>query len=189
MIKKIFAPAKNSDSANFALLVLRLWIGFEMLLVHGLDKFQNFKQVAPNFPDPFGIGHTASLALSVFAEFFVSMLIILGLERAGADHQHDGRFHWRPQGGIERTTGRRTGVPLFAGLRRVVACRAGPLFCGQAFVRQKSGWQVALNRRKISRIFTITTRVRALRRGETFLQSDATIKSNVSYSLRLSIES
>jgi putative oxidoreductase len=79
MIKKIFAPAKNSDSANFALLVLRLWIGFEMLLVHGLDKFQNFKQVAPHFPDPFGIGSTASLALSVFAEFFVSMLIILGL--------------------------------------------------------------------------------------------------------------
>jgi putative oxidoreductase len=79
MIKKLFAPAKNSDSANFALLVLRLWIGFEMLLVHGLDKFQNFKQVAPHFPDPFGIGTNASLALSVFAEFFVSMLIILGL--------------------------------------------------------------------------------------------------------------
>jgi putative oxidoreductase len=79
MIKRLFAPAKNSDSANFALLVLRLWIGLEMLLIHGLDKFQNFKQVAPNFPDPFGIGHTASLALSVFAEFFVSMLIILGL--------------------------------------------------------------------------------------------------------------
>jgi putative oxidoreductase len=79
MIKKIFAPAKNSDSANFALLVLRLWIGFEMLLVHGLDKFQNFNQTAPHFPDPFGIGHTASLALSVFAEFFVSILIILGL--------------------------------------------------------------------------------------------------------------
>jgi putative oxidoreductase len=79
MIKRIFAPARNSDSANFALLVLRLWIGFEMLLVHGLDKFQNFKQVSAHFPDPFGIGPTASLALSVFAEFFVSMLIILGL--------------------------------------------------------------------------------------------------------------
>jgi len=79
MIKKLFAPAKNSDSANFALLVLRFWVGFEMLLIHGLDKFQNFNQVAPNFPDPFGIGHTASLALSVFAEFFASMLVILGL--------------------------------------------------------------------------------------------------------------
>ena len=79
MIKKIFAPAKNSPSANFALLVLRLWIGLEMLLVHGIDKLSNFKAVAPNFPDPFGIGHTASLCLSVFAEFFVSLLIIMGL--------------------------------------------------------------------------------------------------------------
>jgi putative oxidoreductase len=79
MIKKIFAPAKNSDSANFALLVLRLWIGFEMLLVHGLDKLMHFNAYSQKFLDPFGIGPTASLALSVFAEFFVSMLIILGL--------------------------------------------------------------------------------------------------------------
>jgi putative oxidoreductase len=79
MIKKIFAPAKNSDSANFALLVLRLWVGFAMLLLHGADKFMNFSAHAQKFPDPLGIGHTASLALSVFAEFFVSMLIILGL--------------------------------------------------------------------------------------------------------------
>jgi putative oxidoreductase len=79
MIKKIFAPANNSDSANFALLVLRLWIGFEMLLVHGMEKLKNFSDVAPSFPDPFGIGHGASLALSVFAEFFASLLIIFGL--------------------------------------------------------------------------------------------------------------
>jgi putative oxidoreductase len=79
MIKRIFAPAKNSNSANFALLLLRLWIGFEMLLIHGLDKLAHFDAHAQKFPDPFGIGPTASLALSVFAEFFVSILIILGL--------------------------------------------------------------------------------------------------------------
>jgi putative oxidoreductase len=79
MIKKIFAPGKNSASANIALLVLRLWVGLEMLLLHGADKFANFKATAPNFPDPLGIGHTASLALSVFAELFVSSLIVLGL--------------------------------------------------------------------------------------------------------------
>jgi putative oxidoreductase len=79
MIKKFFAPGKNSASANIALLVLRLWIGLEMLLVHGVDKFANFKTVAPNFPDPLGIGHAASLALAVFAEVFASSLIVLGL--------------------------------------------------------------------------------------------------------------
>ena len=80
MIKRIFAPAKNSGSANFALLVLRLWIGFEMLLLHGSDKLMHFnKYAAMPFADPFGIGPSASLALSVFAEFFASLLLVLGL--------------------------------------------------------------------------------------------------------------
>jgi putative oxidoreductase len=79
MIKKIFAPGNNSDAANFGLLVLRLWIGLMMLVHHGVDKLRNFNDTAPNFPDPLGIGHTASLALAVFAEFFVSLLLIFGL--------------------------------------------------------------------------------------------------------------
>ena len=79
MIKKFFAPAKNSDSANFALLVLRVWIGLEMCLLHGADKLMHFNQYAAHFVDPFGIGVTASLAMSVFAEFFASLLLVLGL--------------------------------------------------------------------------------------------------------------
>jgi putative oxidoreductase len=79
MIKKIFAPGNNSDAVNFALLVLRLWIGLMMLVHHGVDKLKNFDDLAPNFPDPLGIGHSASLALAVFAEFFASLLVIFGL--------------------------------------------------------------------------------------------------------------
>jgi putative oxidoreductase len=79
MIKRIFAPVKNSDSANFALLVLRLWIGLEMLILHGTDKLMHFSKYQAQFIDPFGIGVTASLSLSIFAEFFASLLLILGL--------------------------------------------------------------------------------------------------------------
>lgn len=79
MIKKIFAPAYNSGSANFALLVLRLWIGLEMFILHGTDKLMHFSQYEAHFVDPFGIGVTASLAMSVFAEFFASLLLIAGL--------------------------------------------------------------------------------------------------------------
>ena len=79
MIKKIFAPGNNSWSANLALLVLRLWIGLAMLLNHGADKLKHFSDVAPHFPDPLGIGHTASLVLAVFAEFFASLLLIFGV--------------------------------------------------------------------------------------------------------------
>jgi putative oxidoreductase len=79
MIKKLFAPGNNSGPANLGLLVLRLWIGFSMLLNHGVGKLENFSDTAPNFPDPLGIGHPASIALAVFAEFFVSLFVIFGL--------------------------------------------------------------------------------------------------------------
>jgi len=79
MLKKIFTPGNNSGAANFGLLFLRLWIGFSMLLNHGVEKLEKFSDTAPNFPDPLGIGHTTSLALVVFAEFFVSLFVIFGL--------------------------------------------------------------------------------------------------------------
>jgi len=79
MLKKIFAPGINSAPANLGLLVLRLWIGFAMLLNHGIVKLKGFSDTAPHFPDPLGIGHPASLALVVFAEFFVSLFVIFGL--------------------------------------------------------------------------------------------------------------
>jgi putative oxidoreductase len=79
MIQKFFAPAKNSTSANFALLILRLWIGVEMMVLHGVDKLMNFSTASPDFPDPLGIGRTASLTLVVFAEVFASLLLVVGL--------------------------------------------------------------------------------------------------------------
>jgi uncharacterized membrane protein YphA (DoxX/SURF4 family) len=36
-------------------------------------------ETAPNFPDPLGIGHPASLALVGVAEFFVSLFVFFGL--------------------------------------------------------------------------------------------------------------
>jgi putative oxidoreductase len=79
MLKKIFAPGNNSDAVNAGLLALRLWVGLAMLVNHGVEKLTHFSDTAPNFPDPLGIGHTASLALVVFAEFFVSLFVIFGL--------------------------------------------------------------------------------------------------------------
>ena len=79
MIKTLFAPAKNSASANFALLVLRLWIGVQMMVVHGVEKLMNFSATASDFPDPLGIGRTAGLALVIFAEVLGSVFLILGL--------------------------------------------------------------------------------------------------------------
>lgn len=61
------------------MLVLRVAAGSLLMIQHGLDKLIHFAQKAPHFADPFHMGTTASLALVVFAEFFCSAFVILGL--------------------------------------------------------------------------------------------------------------
>jgi len=79
MFKKIFTPGNDSALTNLALLVMRLWLGSAMFFNHGLDKLVHFKDVAPNFPDPLGIGQPVSLALVMFAEVVGSLLLVMGL--------------------------------------------------------------------------------------------------------------
>jgi putative oxidoreductase len=79
MIKNIFAPGTDSLCSNLALLVLRVWLGVAMLANHGFDKLTTFGDKSASFPDPLGVGHAMSLALVVFAEFFCSLLLVVGL--------------------------------------------------------------------------------------------------------------
>lgn len=66
-------------SADCALLLLRLWIGSSLLLLHGWDKLAGFSEKSVKFMSLFGLGPKVSLALAVFAEVFCSILIVLGL--------------------------------------------------------------------------------------------------------------
>jgi putative oxidoreductase len=79
MLKKLFAPGNDSALTNFALLVLRVWMGGTLLLNHGLGKLTGFSSMSAGFPDPLGIGHSASLALAIFAEVVAAVLIVAGL--------------------------------------------------------------------------------------------------------------
>ena len=79
MIQKIFNPGTYSNNINLVLLVLRLVVGIFML-THGFGKLDRLFGSDPiQFADPIGLGATASLAFTVFSEFFCSILIILGL--------------------------------------------------------------------------------------------------------------
>ncbi|MEI6949345.1 DoxX family protein [Paraflavisolibacter sp. H34] len=78
-MKRIFSTRYSENAVSFAALVLRLVAGSLLLVMHGLDKLMHFIQKSEAFPDPFGIGSSSSLALVVFAEFFCSALVILGL--------------------------------------------------------------------------------------------------------------
>lgn len=72
-------------NVDAGLLLLRLWIGLSMLLIHGIDKVSHFSKYAGQFPDPLHVGHKASLCLSITAEVGASALIVLGLfTRLGA---------------------------------------------------------------------------------------------------------
>jgi putative oxidoreductase len=79
MFKILFSPGQDSALTNLGLLVMRLWLGSAMFFNHGFEKLMHFKDIAPNFPDPLGIGHPVSLALVMFAEVVGSLLLIIGL--------------------------------------------------------------------------------------------------------------
>lgn len=78
-MKKLFSIRTSDSALSIAAFVLRVGAGTLMLVSHGLDKLMHFADKAGKFADPFGIGSTTSLSLTVFAEFFCAAFIILGL--------------------------------------------------------------------------------------------------------------
>lgn len=80
MFKRLLSTQLWSASAtDWASFILRLSLGL-LMLNHGYSKLmQFFSGEEIKFADPIFIGMTGSLALAVFAEFFCSILIAIGL--------------------------------------------------------------------------------------------------------------
>lgn len=64
---------------DVGLLLLRLSVGATMLFSHGMPKLMKWGEMADRFPDPIGVGSTASLAMAIGAEVGASVLIMLPL--------------------------------------------------------------------------------------------------------------
>ncbi|CAL1517109.1 DoxX family protein [Chitinophaga sp. MM2321] len=77
-MRKLFSTGYTNGAVNFSMLVLRLVSG-GLLMLHGWPKLVNFAAKMNSFPDPLGVGHKISLGMVVFAEFFCSIFIMLGL--------------------------------------------------------------------------------------------------------------
>jgi putative oxidoreductase len=73
---KLF-PFKPDTTLNLTALLLRLTS--TLMISHGWKKLSTFSEKVDSFPDPLHVGHTASLSLTIFAEFFCSILIVSGL--------------------------------------------------------------------------------------------------------------
>ncbi len=78
MINTIFYSGNYSKKVNIALLLLRAVSG-AFMLTHGIGKFSKLFGDGPiAFADPIGMGETASLVLTVFAEVVCAVLLIIG---------------------------------------------------------------------------------------------------------------
>lgn len=77
-MSKLLSTSYTSGAFNFGALLLRLAMG-GLLLPHGYDKLIHFAQYKAKFINFLGIGTTMSLSLTVFAEFFCALFVILGL--------------------------------------------------------------------------------------------------------------
>jgi len=77
-MKKLFSTSYSDVSFNLAMLLLRVVAGATMI-PHGYMKLKNFSKMSTEFVNFLHLGMKVSLCLTIFAEFFCSMLIILGL--------------------------------------------------------------------------------------------------------------
>lgn len=79
MIRKYFCSTNSNEKfINLALLFLR-FIAAGFLITHGLAKLSGFENMKDVFPDPLGIGNTASLVMIIIAELVSPILIVIGL--------------------------------------------------------------------------------------------------------------
>jgi len=78
LITKIITST-SEQGISIGLLILRVGISFSMIYLHGYPKLINFSEFSSGFADPLGVGNGVSLGLVLFAEFFCSIFLIIGL--------------------------------------------------------------------------------------------------------------
>lgn len=78
MIKKILSTKISDTQLNVALLILRVTAGV-LMAHHGYQKLTKFSEIEPKFMEFLGLSSGISLALAIGAEFFCSLLLIVGL--------------------------------------------------------------------------------------------------------------
>ena len=77
MMKRIFSTRYSAGAFNVGMLLFRIAIG-ALMMMHGYDKLVHFDKYAGEFMNFMGLGTKVSLSLCIFAEFFCSILLILG---------------------------------------------------------------------------------------------------------------
>jgi len=77
-MKKLFSTKYSAGAVNAAMLLLRLGLGI-LIMNHGFQKLTHFNETAQHMPSLLGMGGNMSAALSIFAEFFCALFLMIGL--------------------------------------------------------------------------------------------------------------
>ena len=78
-MKRLFLTETKENYLNIIVLILRVSVA-GLMITHGFPKLSRLLEGDDiQFADPFGMGTAFSLALVVFAEFFCSIFIAIGL--------------------------------------------------------------------------------------------------------------
>ena len=77
-MKRLVSISYSSAAFNFAMLLLRIGSGV-LIMKHGFDKLTRFADMKTKFINFMGLGSTVSLSLTIFAEFFCGIFILIGL--------------------------------------------------------------------------------------------------------------
>lgn len=75
---KLLSTQVKDSTIQLGLFILRLAVGI-LMMPHGFNKLIHFAERKDKFMNFLGLGSVVSLALVVFAEFFCSALVAVGL--------------------------------------------------------------------------------------------------------------
>lgn len=77
-MKKLTSIHYSAGLFNFGMLILRLTFGV-LMIKHGYDKLIHFDEMKLKFFDFLHLGMSTSLCLTIFAELFCALFLVLGL--------------------------------------------------------------------------------------------------------------
>ena len=77
-MKKLFSSKYSAGAVNAGMLFLRLALGV-IMFHHGYQKITHFNSTTQHIPNLLGMGSTVNTSLIIFAEFFCSLFLMLGL--------------------------------------------------------------------------------------------------------------
>jgi putative oxidoreductase len=77
-MRRLLSYTASLPITSFGLLILRIGFG-GLLLTHGYDKMVHYNEMSQQFMPFMGLSASVSLGLLIFAEFFCSLFVIVGL--------------------------------------------------------------------------------------------------------------